>query len=101
MHGLGVDQMLEVELIGADGSLIIANNENTTILSLDHSKVEILENNNELFWALRGGGAGPWGVVTAITFKLHKPRDECRTECYVVNNVLWSNNYFVGKYLIL
>ena len=25
IHGLGVDQMLEVELVGADGSCIIAN----------------------------------------------------------------------------
>lgn len=31
--GLGVDQMLEVELVGPDGSFIVANNEGTTVKS--------------------------------------------------------------------
>ena len=33
IHGLGVDQMLEVELVGADGSYIIANTNGTSVLS--------------------------------------------------------------------
>ena len=33
LHGLGVDQMLEVELVGADGSYIIANEEGTSVKS--------------------------------------------------------------------
>ena len=33
IHGLGVDQMLEVELVGADGSYIIANVNGTSVRS--------------------------------------------------------------------
>ena len=97
LHGLGVDQVLEVELVGADGSIIIANNKSTTVFSPDWvgSKNETLEN-TDLFWAMRGGGAGPWGAVTAMTFKLHKPIDECKKNCYVVHNVVWGNNYLKG-----
>ena len=98
--GLGVDQMLEVQLVGADGSYITANNQTTSVLSSDGTKIEIIEN-NELFWACRGGGAGPWGVVTAMTIKLHKPRDECTEECYIVNNVVWASNYFAGRFTLL
>jgi len=27
--------------------------------------------NSDLFWALRGGGGGTWGVVTSVTYKTH------------------------------
>jgi len=27
--------------------------------------------NEDLFWALRGGGGGTWGVVTSVTYKTH------------------------------
>ena len=27
--------------------------------------------NQDLFWALRGGGGGTWGVVTSVTYKTH------------------------------
>ena len=44
---------------------------------------------------MRGGGAGPWGAVTAMTVKLHSPRDNCATDCYITNNVFWVNNFLV------
>ena len=47
-----------------------------------------------MFWAVRGGGAGPWGVVTAMTVKLHLPRDNCASNCYITNTVFWVNNYY-------
>ena len=79
LHGLGVDQVLEVEMVVADGSLVKANANGTQISDgNDHEFVE----ENDLFWALRGGGGGTWGIVTAMTIKVHKPRDECKTECY-------------------
>ena len=86
--GMGVDQVVEVELVGADGSLIVANGElpniwdknyvaskgnGTSVTSADGLQTEESEDTS-LFWALRGGGAGPWGVVTALTIRLHKPR---------------------------
>ena len=27
--------------------------------------------NTDLFWALRGGGGGTWGVLTSVTYKTH------------------------------
>ncbi|MFI6832829.1 MULTISPECIES: FAD-binding oxidoreductase [unclassified Kribbella] len=51
--GLACDALVSVELVTADGRLIIA----------DETK------NTELFWALHGGG-GNFGVATSMTFKL-------------------------------
>jgi FAD/FMN-containing dehydrogenase len=51
--GLACDSLVSVELITADGQLVIA----------DETK------NTELFWALHGGG-GNFGVATSLTFKL-------------------------------
>ncbi|WP_329002797.1 FAD-binding oxidoreductase [Kribbella sp. NBC_00709] len=51
--GLASDALISVELVTADGQLLIA----------DETK------NRELFWALHGGG-GNFGVATALTFRL-------------------------------
>ena len=51
--GLACDSLVSVELITAEGELVIA----------DETK------NRELFWALHGGG-GNFGVATSLTFKL-------------------------------
>jgi FAD/FMN-containing dehydrogenase len=55
LYGLGVDQFLEFHVVTADGKLKIAN--------------ELY--NSDLFWALRGGGGGSWGVVTQATVKAY------------------------------
>ncbi len=52
--GLAIDNLLEVNIVLADGSYIKAN----------------AKKNEDLFWALRGGG-GNFGVVTSFLFKLH------------------------------
>jgi FAD/FMN-containing dehydrogenase len=54
-YGLGADNMLEFKVITADGSLTVAN----------------AVSNPDLFWALRGGGAGTWGVVVEATMKAY------------------------------
>jgi len=46
---------LEITIVTADGSHVIAN----------------ACHNKDLFWALRGGGGGTWGVVTSITYRTH------------------------------
>ena len=42
---------------------------------------------------MRGGGAGPWGVVTHLTIKLHKPRNECQQDCYTNYNLAWYSRF--------
>lgn len=92
LHGLGVDQLVEVELVGADGSFIIANQNGTYMRAPGNGQSDYTEN-ADLFWALQGGGAGPWGVVTALTVKVHKPRDECTENCYIVQTAAWANTF--------
>lgn len=55
--GLGSDNLLEAEVVDYNGNSVIANE----------------KENSDLFWALKGAGAGNFGVVTKLTFKLsHK-----------------------------
>lgn len=52
--GLAIDNVLEVDMVLADGQFVTAN----------------AEQNPDLFWAIRGGG-GNFGIVTSFTYRLH------------------------------
>ena len=62
----------QVENIFRNKYLVLKGN-GTSVTSADGIQTEE-SRDSSLFWALRGGGAGPWGIVTALTLRLHKPR---------------------------
>jgi FAD/FMN-containing dehydrogenase len=53
--GLAAAGLLEAEIVTADGAVLIAN-------ACSHP---------DLFWALKGGGGGSFGVVTRLTLRTH------------------------------
>jgi FAD/FMN-containing dehydrogenase len=55
MFGLTADSVLEAQIVTADGQLRTAN----------------AHTNPDLYWALRGGGGGNFGVVTSFGFRVH------------------------------
>jgi FAD/FMN-containing dehydrogenase len=54
-YGTAAANMLEAEVVTADGQVRIAN----------------ACQNQDLFWALRGGGGGTFGIVSRVTLRTH------------------------------
>lgn len=73
MLGLSCDNLLEVDMITYEGRKITASN----------------EDNKELLWALKGGLACNFGVVTALRYKITKVK--MAATC----SITWDHKYFV------
>ena len=69
--GLTCDSLLAAHVVLANGSEVNAS---------------ATENPN-LYWALRGGGGGNFGIVTEFTFKLHP------VNRVIAFSIKWPNNY--------
>ena len=52
---IGVDNAVEISVVTASGAHITTNE----------------YQNSDLFWALRGGGGGTFGIVTSVTYQTH------------------------------
>ena len=54
--GLAIDNLIEVEMVDAKGNVLYAN----------------ANENDDLFWALKGGGGGNFGICTSFRFRTHQ-----------------------------
>ncbi|KAG8817171.1 hypothetical protein FRC19_011520 [Serendipita sp. 401] len=75
-YGLGVDNVVQFEIVTPDGKLRIANQ----------------YENKDLFWALRGGGPG-FGVVTKVTYRTHPP---ITATSALILNITYGNASYHG-----
>jgi hypothetical protein len=81
-YGLGVDQFLEFRVVTPDGQYRVAN------------KVS----NPDLFWALRGGGGGTFGVVTEATIKAY-PHEPITAYSWWMNSTNSGLGALLGSFL--
>lgn len=71
-YGIGVDQIMDMKVVLPNGDVVTA------------SRCE----NTDLFWALRGGGGGTYGIVVHAHYKLH-PKTKITKFVYQV----YANDY--------
>ncbi|KAM0431563.1 hypothetical protein ACHAQK_010188 [Fusarium lateritium] len=73
--GLGVDNVLEIEVLqvgrNAHGQTVV------------HKKIANRRQNPQLFWAMRGGGGGVWGVILSMTIRAHHIPDGGLNRVYI------------------
>lgn len=80
---MAADQVLSLEVVLPDGRFV----------SVDE------QNNPELFWALRGGGGGTWGVVTSVVMRAY-PKEVITTLTYAFGPTNDSELFWTGVDLL-
>ncbi|KAH8889226.1 FAD-binding domain-containing protein [Thozetella sp. PMI_491] len=78
-YGMGVDNVLQVKMVTPTGEYLTAN----------------ACQNRDLFWAVRGGGGGTWGVVTEVTMKAYpSPRTTTHSFTLVASSNSSASTFF-------
>ncbi|CAG8666478.1 3633_t:CDS:1, partial [Gigaspora rosea] len=75
-YGLGIDNLLEMTIITANGEKVTVTHDD-----IDPAK-------RDLFWAIRGGGGGNFGVTVNVKTRLHNLRDPNGT--VVCGELTWN-----------
>ncbi|KAF2876295.1 hypothetical protein BDV95DRAFT_625581 [Massariosphaeria phaeospora] len=84
-YGMAADSVLAFQVVTADGRFVTAS----------------ATSNPDLFWALRGGGGGTYGVVTSVIIKAH-PKIDVTHSTFVLGNstdgtqLVSRENFFKG-----
>ena len=76
--GMAVDNLLSAEVVLANGSTVTASQ----------------CSNPDLFWALRGGGGGTFGVVLSCTYATHPFPQQGATGAFITVELLQGNASF-------
>ncbi|KAK1249091.1 hypothetical protein MKX07_002607 [Trichoderma sp. CBMAI-0711] len=98
VYGLGVDNAIQMKVVLPNGTFVTANR----------------CQNQDLFFALRGGGGGTFGVVTETTAALHKDQEityvflqmpvpevpRTINEIFVANAEKWADEGWGGLYAV-
>ncbi|KAI1185038.1 hypothetical protein F5B17DRAFT_446427 [Nemania serpens] len=69
-YGLSADQVLEWEVVTGAGEIITAT----------------ATSNEDLFWALRGGGGGTFGIVSSLTVKVFPDTSTSKATMMILND---------------
>ena len=95
-YGLTIDNLLEAEVVLANGQTVKANK----------------DTNEDLFWAIRGGG-GNFGIITSFLFQLHPVKnilggptfwpieDSAEILKWYQNEVMRAPNELYGFYMVV
>ncbi|KAK3091880.1 hypothetical protein FSP39_023400 [Pinctada imbricata] len=97
MLGMAVDNLLEVEMVSANGSIVRATANYTSITNSDGSIQNTTD--TDIFWALSGGGGGTFGIATRFYFRLHhSPTKVVRMS--LIYPILLGDGTNVGLYVL-
>ncbi len=63
-YGMSVDSLLAIQIVTPDGQLRHIDTESSS------------KEDQDIFWAIRGGGGGNWGIIVEMEMRVHKPFSE-------------------------